>query len=490
MSDALRLGCRSHLFFAMALAFELASPLALASTVTSCDDSSTAATTAGTLRYAIANAADGETIDFDLPPTCNGKISLQTGAITITQDDLTLQGPATIAKYVSTPTNGMLRHKGTGTLTVNNMTLYQGKYGGAGVPNAATAKGGCIYSSGNVRLSNALLDSCVITPSDGYTHYLRGGAVYTKGDLYMVSSTIQRSYAGAKGLAQSYPKGGAAYVRGKLTMLQSTISGNEVTGKIAIGGGVAFNGGATIIASTISGNQAIANGAGQEGHYNSVVSAIWAYSNYGNAGNYTLLILNSTVSGNYSYSQPGAIWSNISTVIQNSTIVQNAVKAIHYSEPYDGTLSAGLDLTGPHASFLYSSLIAQNTVQGQERDFAIRFGSLGSNEPTIAGKNNLVVAATNDLMKSYLPADTIFGECPLLKPLADNGGPTLTHAIYSESPAIDAGDNIGTIFGPTPFDQRGAPYVRESPTGFPDIGAYELQKSEIIFDTGFEGCPP
>jgi hypothetical protein len=54
--------------------------------------------------------------------------------------------------------------------------------------------------------------------------------------------------------------------------------------------------------------------------------------------------------------------------------------------------------------------------------------------------------------------------------LADNGGPTLTHALFPGSPAIDAGDPAlpgsgGTACAAT--DQRGAP--RNC-----DIGAYEL----------------
>src|SRR4029077_14882822 len=55
-----------------------------------------------------------------------------------------------------------------------------------------------------------------------------------------------------------------------------------------------------------------------------------------------------------------------------------------------------------------------------------------------------------------------------LGPLAFNGGPTPTHALLINSPAIDTGDNP---FGLT-TDQRG--YAREVGTGA-DIGAYEWQ---------------
>ena len=54
---------------------------------------------------------------------------------------------------------------------------------------------------------------------------------------------------------------------------------------------------------------------------------------------------------------------------------------------------------------------------------------------------------------------------PLLGPLADNGGPTLTHALFAGSPAIDN----GTAAGATATDQRGVAAV-----GVRDSGAYEF----------------
>ena len=53
---------------------------------------------------------------------------------------------------------------------------------------------------------------------------------------------------------------------------------------------------------------------------------------------------------------------------------------------------------------------------------------------------------------------------PLLDPLAENGGPTLTHALQPGSPAINRGDPASP-----PQDQRG--YSR---LGVPDVGAFEL----------------
>jgi hypothetical protein len=67
---------------------------------------------------------------------------------------------------------------------------------------------------------------------------------------------------------------------------------------------------------------------------------------------------------------------------------------------------------------------------------------------------------------------------PLLGPLAMNGGPTMTLALPTNSPAVNAGD---PAFTPPPAtDQRGFPRVAG---GHIDIGAYELGPSIILLTT-------
>ena len=69
------------------------------------------------------------------------------------------------------------------------------------------------------------------------------------------------------------------------------------------------------------------------------------------------------------------------------------------------------------------------------------------------------------------PGDQIKTD-PLLGPLQDNGGPTLTQALLPGSSAIDAGD---PNFTPPPFyDQRGCPFLRVF-SGRVDVGSFEAQ---------------
>ncbi|MCP4025316.1 MAG: hypothetical protein GY736_03255, partial [Sphingomonas sp.] len=70
----------------------------------------------------------------------------------------------------------------------------------------------------------------------------------------------------------------------------------------------------------------------------------------------------------------------------------------------------------------------------------------------------------------------------LLGPLADNGGPTQTHALLHGSPAIDAGSHALALDANGALlvaDQRGAHFTRSEGAAI-DIGAYEAQAARII----------
>lgn len=88
------------------------------------------------------------------------------------------------------------------------------------------------------------------------------------------------------------------------------------------------------------------------------------------------------------------------------------------------------------------------------------------------------------------PAGTLVVTCPLLGPLRDNGGGIPTHALMSRSAAINAGSNPNG----ESQDQRGigtdsSLYPRVS-KGVTDIGAFEVNQVDTIFNSGLEGCNP
>ena len=83
------------------------------------------------------------------------------------------------------------------------------------------------------------------------------------------------------------------------------------------------------------------------------------------------------------------------------------------------------------------------------------------------------------------------GTCPLLGHARNNGGNTYTAAPQSGSPVIDAGNNTANdphTGAPALYDQRGIGFPRVSGPSA-DIGAHEVQKTDIVFNSEFEnGC--
>src|SRR5207247_611511 len=77
----------------------------------------------------------------------------------------------------------------------------------------------------------------------------------------------------------------------------------------------------------------------------------------------------------------------------------------------------------------------------------------------------------------------ITGSDPNLAPLADNGGPTFTHAITRASAAFDKGDNpLGLTPDQRLFARRDRPASVPAPPGV-DIGAFNLDDDLQVLKT-------
>lgn len=389
------------------------SPLTPATTfpVTSCADDGSA----GTLRSVVAGAASGDTVDLGAL-TCS-TITLTQGEIVVAQDDLRLSGPGAANLSISGGgASGVLVHRGSGTLSLDAVALVDGH---------AAQPGGCLYSSGSLDAHAISVSGC----TTGVDSYLPGGGLYVKGDVTLADSTVAGNYG---------YKGGGLWTMGELTLTSSTVSGNSAY----MGGGLWTHGkGMTLTDSTIFGNQATFNSGG-----------ILAYSESGTWDG-AATITGSTISGNTSGRFIGGLYvANMTLHLSNSTIAFN--KGVMFC--------SGLLVGGHHtyAAYTDSSLLANNaSPTGTACDFS---------SPTInvAGSHNLIVASS-----STLPADTLRTD-PLLMPLADNGGPTRTHALTAGSVAIDAGSNpLGLA-----FDQRGDGFARVHGSAA-DIGAFEVQQA-------------
>lgn len=114
------------------------------------------------------------------------------------------------------------------------------------------------------------------------------------------------------------------------------------------------------------------------------------------------------------------------------------------------------------------SLILKNT---------LLTGGIASSGPDCSGTltsygYNLILDTTGCTLVGD-ETGNIYGLDPLLGPLADNGGYTLTHALLPGSPAIDAANEIDVSGNLVIQDQRGVTRP-QGPAN--DIGAYEYVK--------------
>jgi hypothetical protein len=428
--------------------------------VTNCDDSGD-----GSLRASVLAASEGDTVDASQLPCST--ISLTTGFIAVVQNSLTIIGPGSDKLTIDGSTDpgdyNILFHNGNGTLEIDNLAMTQGYF----YLNAAHKYlgGGCLFSFGNVSLNNVRMSYCSMAA--GPDSVARGGAVYANGSLNVTNTIItdNRTIGALVGGYYDATFGGALFAKGSITIGHSSIQ-NSVAN---YGGGIYAPAATTISDSSISGNSAD-NGAGImcrgalsitsstiSGNFGYFVGGIFA------AGPTTgsvqpATIRNSTISGNISNFvavSVSAIASNVPLTVSNSTIAFNK----SYSASTSALVAAGASLQ------LDSSIVAEN----------IPADLYAVPTTTVGGAKNFI----NNTAVSL--AQTISG-CPKLDPLADNGGPSKTHALRPGSPAIDAGSNLLLL----PHDQRGPGFTRVY-DAIPDIGAFEWQgeHGDHIFRNGF-----
>ncbi len=358
-------------------------------------------------------------------------------------------------------------------------------------PWAINAISGFTRASGELRLQN-----CTITNNNSSP--FNSSAIETTGDLEVSRCVITSNNSSAIKIET-----------GKLTVFQSMITDNEgygiragAFGTVDDGEGgantsirfstISNNGGAGIVASEGSlllSNSTVSNNG------EAAVDASWSVNleinestlanngqgisynglnniDLGNA-NARLVVTNTTISGNAGTSIGGGIHVeaaqdpppfgsidlvDITVTLTNTTITNNSA-----TEQGGGILIASrTNVDGTTTAEVFSSIIAGNSAPINP-DVAGDFISNGFNLIGDAGTS------------SGFEADTIEADITkiLNTALNNNGGPTKTHLLVANSPAIDA-----VIFGCPEIDQRRIVRPR---TGC-DIGAVELEQSDVPGD--------
>jgi CSLREA domain-containing protein len=327
-------------------------------------------------------------------------------------------------------------------LTLQNLVLINGRAGtGGGIYNNGTLtltgstlsgshainSGGGIYSAygGTMSITNSTLSG---------NYAADGGGIENWGRMNITGSTLSGNIAefagginnlGTLNITESILSGNGAFNGGgilnqsTITITNSTLSGNSATN---VGGGIEnYSGMLTITNSTLSGNSAGYGGGIENMSSMNITGSTLSGNSAGASGGgisngWMMTITNSTLSGNSAGSHGGGIFNYSTLTIMDSTLSGNSAYGGGGIDNYSGTLT------------ITNSIVA-NSPSG---------GECTASSPITDNGHNI----SSDDTCGFDPANgSLPNTNPLLGVLADNGGPTWTHALLEGSPAIDAGDD-------------------------------------------------
>lgn len=249
-------------------------------------------------------------------------------------------------------------------------------------------------------------------------------------------------------------EGGGIYNDGSLTFGLGDFSGNEAG---SVGGGIVNHDKMVIQETTFIRNKAKQSGGGM--------------SSTG-----TTLLVRSTFVENYAIRGGGLAVLDGFTTVQNDTFSDNAADDMGGGISVNSSGSAKADLQASFITVAYNKAIrgggiAVNGGSMKIKNSIVAYSPSGGDCSTSGGTFNAVSENMNS--DGSCSAFTINGD-PLLDLLANYGGPTDTHALKMDSPAINAAPDCTTLFGAAvAIDQRS--FAR--PFGlYCDLGSFELQQ--------------
>ncbi|WP_395373713.1 choice-of-anchor Q domain-containing protein [Marinicella sp. W31] len=395
----------------------------------------------------------------------NSTISL-TNALPSVTSEITLQGNGSIIERDASAVDNFriltvvnapqpVRAEGRGvvgpavsSLTANDVTLSNGVLDG-------NAGGGanCYGPANTLTLNNS-----TVSNNTG------GGISVIYCSLNINNSVIQNN----TGLDEEYYGAGVNVTSGSFFIMDTTITGNINQATSAGGGGIYltdYSGpmGGYIQNTTISGNVAEQSGGGI------------AFVDYGNGA--TFSVTNSSITNNTSITGAGGGISmgGQTAIVESSTITGNSA----------ATDGGGIAVNDNAYVDMARNIVTGNSAASSGNELNVTAaGSIELDEFNIFGQNNMpglsgVTGGLTDIVPT-VPVNAI------ISPLADNGGPTHTHALPAGSPAIDAVDS-GSICIPT--DQRGEARPADGDNNgeaLCDIGSFEASNPDVIFINGFD----
>jgi CSLREA domain-containing protein len=358
------------------------------------------------------------------------------GDLDITES-LTINGSGagiSIVSFDTDPVYDRVFHitSGTAVVTFNDMTIRNGD-----VAN----EGGGIRNAGILALNRSSVEN--------NRSATNGGGIYNAGTLTVTDSTLAQNdtFQGNGGGIYNASTAGPPSV----TVTDSVLSGNTGSG----GNGTAITNDTGTM--SISGSQITNNSAFRAAIVNGSNSAI-------------LNLTNSTISGNTAESTSSGIWNYSTVNLTNATVTGNKGAVALFND----------DQVGSPVANLKNSILANTTDTPGTTNLpdcaGVGITASGPNLVEELGASPNTCAIANS-------GDNITGQDPLLGSLADNGGPTKTHALQPASPAVDAGTNTGCPSD----DQRDLPRPMDGPdtnvVQICDLGATELEPDLSVSNT-------
>ena len=372
---------------------------------------------AGTLRQQIASAQSGDTIVFSNGLT--GTIPLSSGEIVIS-NSISVLGPGA----------GKLAVSGSGVSRVfdvtNGFSLLAGLCITNGKPSGGGDGGGIIINSG----AGLVLSNCLVI---GNSTTGKGGGLMNQGALTVWNSLIANNASTLAG------HGGGIYNYGTTSVFWNcTISSNSVN---------------------IGNSPYVGGGGGVDNAYGTCIFA--------NCTIYSNTVKNASISGS---EYGGGIYNEppeaaIRVMLTNCTVANNHLitNVLNQAQSWGGGIWGNI-------TYVAGSIIANN-IANTGPDVGDYFVSGGYN---LIGKSDGSTGFTDGVLHDHV-GSIASPINPLLGPLQDNGGPTPTMALPTNSPAIDQGNSFGLT-----TDQRGAPRPFDYPSianagggDGSDIGAFE-----------------
>ena len=372
----------------------------------------------------------------------------------------------------------------TGTLTMTDCVISNNTTGKGGTSNQFGGSGGrgagIYFGPGTLSMTNVLITGN-LTGGGGEPHSGQsggGGGMWTGNDSVLNQPTnvilnkvtvTNNNTATAPTTGDSGEGGGINVSQGTMTMTDSRVTNNH-TGDAperssGRGGGIFNSGTLTIRNSLISDNSTGNNSFGSNNNGGGIAS----FS--------SLTLINTTVSGNSTGTETGGIGGGVfvfnSATLINCTVTGNITPGDHAN----GVGGFGSVIT------LANTIVAGNGDSPNDKDLENTLFS----EPTFVSLGHNLIGNADGVSAFNGVGDQIGTTAaplnPHLGPLADNGGLTQTHALLSNSTALDTGSNdlAKDPTNPLETDQRGAGRIADSldpdALAVVDIGAFEFHQT-------------